>query len=139
VGFKRQPAIDCFASAEGLIETGYAPPSNKSFSSGERHLGTKQPSRLTLSKRNLSRSRFEVAQQFDSSPREINAGPKGLFRSDRKWMIRLAGNSGFSVVSRIYLLIMPIAGSRHAPSTFDSRPVLKVAQLMPQRLRVVVK
>src|SRR5216684_3438981 len=33
------------------------------------------------------------------NPSRINGGQKGLFRSDRKWMIRLAGNSGFRVVS----------------------------------------
>jgi hypothetical protein len=32
------------------------------------------------------------------------AGPKGLCRSDRKWMIQLAGNSGFRMVSRVYVL-----------------------------------
>src|SRR5713101_3640312 len=36
------------------------------------------------------------------NPSRINGGQKGLFRSDRKWMIRLAGNSGFRVVSRVY-------------------------------------
>ena len=34
----------------------------------------------------------------------LHGGPKVLFRGDRKWMIRLAGNSGFRVVSRVYLL-----------------------------------
>ena len=48
-------------------------------------------------------------------------------------------NFGSSSGLHLYLLSMPIAYSRHAPSTFDSRPVLKVAHLMPQRLRVVVK
>jgi hypothetical protein len=54
-------------------------------------------------------------------------------------MIRLGRNVEFAVVSRVYLLIMSIAYSRHVPSSFDSRPALKVAHLMPQRLSAVVK
>jgi hypothetical protein len=41
-------------------------------------------------------------------------GPKGFLRSDRKSMIRLAGNSGFRVVSRVYLLNSDSEGSRFA-------------------------
>ena len=59
---------------------------------------------------------LRLLNSLTQAQREINgAGPKGLFHSDRKRMIRLAGNSRFSVVSRVYLLILPIAYSRHAP------------------------